>query len=363
MKKHLIFIVQSITVGLALAFVYLWSTGRISSIDDNAPSQIPETGHSYAKAVQTIAPAVVGIYVQSQAQIPNTGTNPGVSPRAPYVTRNYVGSGVVVSSDGHIVTNHHVTDNASRIYVTLWNNDLYEAKMVGSDKDTDLAVIKIEAQGLTTGHFADSEHSNTGDVVLAIGNPYGLNQSVSLGIISATGRKGLNISSYENFIQTDAAVNPGNSGGPLLNMLGEIVGINTFMIRDGENIGFSLPINYLKKTIEEYGKGEGRSGARCMSCSNMVFDTGKAQKYCPHCGTKLTLPAYEEDYEPVGISKTIEELSAFLGVKPEQTAKVVFYLARKADKEKTKVEKAPAKTEAKEEKVATEAAPAKEETK
>ncbi len=249
-KKHLFFIAQSALVGLAMAFVYLWMTDRIAI--NTTQNQPPETAarHSYAKAVQTIAPAVVGIYVQSHTQIPNN--NPGISPAAPYLTRNFVGSGVIVSSEGHIVTNHHVTDNASKIYVTLWNNELFEAQMVGSDKETDLAVIKINASQLTTAHFADSEHSNTGDVVLAIGNPYGLNQSVSLGIISATGRKGLNISSYENFIQTDAAINEGNSGGALINSLGEVVGISTasYIQMGAEGINFAIPSNTAKQIVD-----------------------------------------------------------------------------------------------------------------
>ncbi|WP_154222701.1 S1C family serine protease [Marinicella rhabdoformis] len=249
MKKHLIFVGQSVVIGLAVAFTYLWSTGRITSHTENSVNT-PATGQSYAKAVQTIAPAVVGIYVQSHTQIPNS--NPGISPAAPYVTRNFVGSGVIVSPDGHIVTNHHVTAGASKIYVTLWNNELFEAQMVGSDKETDLAVIKIDANNLTPAHFADSEYSNTGDVVLAIGNPYGLNQSVSLGIISATGRKGLNISSYENFIQTDAAINEGNSGGALVNSLGEVVGISTasYIQHGAEGINFAIPSNTTKQIVD-----------------------------------------------------------------------------------------------------------------
>lgn len=248
MKKHLIFVAQSVVIGLAVAFVYLWSTGRIASQAEN--NNTPASSMSYAKAVQTIAPAVVGIYVQSQTQIQNA--NPGISPAAPHVTRNFVGSGVIVSPDGHIVTNHHVTAGASRIYVTLWNNELFEAQMVGSDKETDLAVIKIDATDLTPANFADSEFSNTGDVVLAIGNPYGLNQSVSLGIISATGRKGLNISSYENFIQTDAAINEGNSGGALVNSLGNVVGISTasYIQRGAEGINFAIPSNTTKQIVD-----------------------------------------------------------------------------------------------------------------
>ena len=248
MKNHLIFVGQSVVVGLAAAFIYLWASGGIKTGNQNEQTQ--PAGHSYAKAVQTIAPAVVGIYVQSQTKIPNTSI--GISPRAPYVTQNFVGSGVIVSSDGHIVTNHHVTDGASRIYVTLWNNELLEGKIVGSDKETDLAVIKVQANDLTTAHFADSEFSNTGDVVLAIGNPYGLNQSVSLGIISATGRKGLNISSYENFIQTDAAINEGNSGGALVTSLGDVVGISTasYIQFGAEGINFAIPSNTAKQIVD-----------------------------------------------------------------------------------------------------------------
>lgn len=259
MKKHLIFLFQSVMAGLALAFIYLYATGHWKPAEQ--PIQTTQEPVSYAQAVQRIAPAVVSIYIQSSQLVPNT--TPGVSPTAPYRTRNYTGSGVVVTPDGHIVTNKHIIKDAVKIYASLWNNEIYEAYVIGRDEFTDLAVIKIQAEGLTTASFANSDALLIGDVVLAIGNPFGLNQSVSLGIVSATGRKGLDISRYENFIQTDAAINQGNSGGALVNALGELVGLGTatYSQQGAEGISFAIPANTVQQVVSSIvNYGEVRRG-------------------------------------------------------------------------------------------------------
>ncbi len=246
-------------MGLALAFIYLLASGNFH--DQPAQATQPTMVSSYASAVQRIAPAVVSIYIQSNQLVPNI--NPGVSPAAAFRRKNYMGSGVVVSSDGHIVTNKHIIKDAIRIYVSLWNNEIYEAHVIGRDDLTDLAIIKIEAADLDVAKFADSELLNTGDVVFAIGNPFGLNQSVSLGIVSATGRKGLDISPYENFIQTDAAINQGSSGGALVNTQGELVGLGTATYNQpgAEGISFAIPANTIQQIVESIiAHGEVRRG-------------------------------------------------------------------------------------------------------
>lgn len=252
MKEHLTFVLKSVILGLALGFLYLWFFG--SAVQTTQPSTSPA---SYASAINRITPSVVSIYIQSNELVPNPGV--GISPQPPYINKNYLGSGVIVSENGHIVTNRHVIDDAKRVVVSLWTNEQFEASFVGADDYTDLAVIKIDAQNLVPAQFTDSDLVNTGDVVLAVGNPYGLNQSASMGIISGTGRQGLNISTVENLLQTDAAINQGNSGGALINSLGEVVGISTASYNQigAEGINFAIPANTTKQVVQsviKYGK-------------------------------------------------------------------------------------------------------------
>ena len=154
------------------------------------------------------------------------------------------GSGVIITPNGHIVTNNHVVENASQITVTLYDSREYAGKVVGTDPKTDLAVIKIEAENLPTLKWAEYEKLQVGDLVLAVGSPFGLSSTVTLGIISALGRGNVGIADYEDFVQTDAAINPGNSGGALVNVNGDLIGINTAIFsRTGgsEGIGFAIP--------------------------------------------------------------------------------------------------------------------------
>ena len=168
----------------------------------------------------------------------------------PETTRNKVetslGSGVIFSPQGYILTNHHVIVNASEIQVMLHDGRSVSAQLVGSDPETDLAVLKISLQNLPSITIGDSQSVRVGDVVLAIGNPYGVGQTVTQGIISATGRNRVGLNTFENFIQTDAAINPGNSGGSLINPYGELIGINSAIFsRSGgsQGIGFAIPAN------------------------------------------------------------------------------------------------------------------------
>ncbi len=164
-----------------------------------------------------------------------------------------LGSGVIVTQDGYIITNNHVVEKASQINVLLGDGREFTAKLVGRDPKTDLAVIRIKAKGLPTTPWADSDKLQVGEWVLAIGNPFGLNQTVTTGIISAVGRANVGIADYEDFIQTDAPINPGNSGGALVNLQGELVGINTAIFsRSGGymGIGFAIPSNMAKVVME-----------------------------------------------------------------------------------------------------------------
>ena len=171
-----------------------------------------------------------------------------------------LGSGVIINSDkGYIVTNHHVVGKADKILVHLEDGREFEAKVVGSDADTDVAVIQVDARKLNALALGDSDALRVGDFVVAIGNPFGLGHTVTSGIVSALGRSGLNIEEYENFIQTDASINPGNSGGALVNLRGELIGINTAIIGRAGNvgIGFAIPVNMVKDLVNqivEYGE-------------------------------------------------------------------------------------------------------------
>lgn len=175
--------------------------------------------------------------------------------------RQSLGSGVVVDAEhGYILTNHHVIKNADEITVTFRDGRHFDAKVVGSDPEVDLAVLQIEADHLTAVPIGDSDRLEVGDFVVAIGNPFGLGQTVTLGIVSALGRSGLGIEGYENFIQTDASINPGNSGGALVNLDGELVGINTAIVAPGGGnvgIGFAIPSNMaaeIMKQLIEFGE-------------------------------------------------------------------------------------------------------------
>jgi serine protease Do len=183
----------------------------------------------------------------------------GPIPRGPQRQRS-LGSGFIIDGDGSIITNNHVVENAQKIVVKLADEQEYEAKVIGRDPKTDIAIIKIEAKTkLTAAHLGDSDGLEVGEWVMAIGNPFGLDSTVTSGIVSAKGRH-IGQGPYDNFIQTDASINPGNSGGPLINLRGEVIGINTAIFsRTGGNIGigFAIPVNLVKELLPQLrGKGK-----------------------------------------------------------------------------------------------------------
>ncbi|MEC4889642.1 MAG: Do family serine endopeptidase [Nitrospira sp.] len=162
------------------------------------------------------------------------------------------GSGLIVDSDGHIVTNNHVVGDATEVEVRLSDKTKLIAQVIGKDPDTDLALLKVTAdRPLPSARFGDSSTVRVGQWVLAVGNPFGLDRTVTLGVVSGIGRENINLSRYENFIQTDASINPGNSGGPLFNLRGEVIGINTAIINFAQGIGFAIPSNMAKQVIQQ----------------------------------------------------------------------------------------------------------------
>jgi len=228
---------------------------------------LPQATGEYEQAVIAAAaramPAVVNVSFQRTVQMPASPFmmdpffrrffGPGF-PGVPEKRREGgIGSGVIVSPDGYILTNNHVVAGADRVKVLLADRRSFDAKIIGTDPKTDVALIKIEAADLPTLPFGDSDRIEIGQSVLAIGNPLGLNQTVTLGIISAKGRARVGIADYEDFIQTDAAINPGNSGGALTDLRGELVGINTAIASQSggnEGVGFAIPSNMAKMVMD-----------------------------------------------------------------------------------------------------------------
>ena len=268
------FLSQAIVLGLAAAFVlvYLWPgliewTTPVAIQSTNSALARPATSgpYSYAQAVAKAAPAVVNINtakivtVRPQPYFDDPffrqffgGGNNMITPRKQ--VENSLGSGVILSTQGYILTNHHVINGADKIQVSLQDGRMAQAKLVGSDPDTDVAILKIDLKNLPVIALGRSEDIHVGDVVLAIGNPFGVGQTVTMGIVSATGRNKLGINTFENFIQTDAAINPGNSGGALIDAEGNLIGINTAIFsKSGGNqgIGFAIPTSLAEGVMQE----------------------------------------------------------------------------------------------------------------
>ena len=166
-----------------------------------------------------------------------------------------LGSGVIIDKSGLILTNNHVIKDADEITVKFSNNQELKGKVVGVDPKTDLAVIRVSAkEDLPVAALGDSDGLRVGEWAIAIGNPFGLDHTLTVGVVSATGRSEVGIAAYENFIQTDASINPGNSGGPLLNIRGEVIGINTAIVATGQGIGFAIPVNMVRKVVDDLVK-------------------------------------------------------------------------------------------------------------
>ncbi|MDX1402255.1 MAG: trypsin-like peptidase domain-containing protein, partial [Kiloniellales bacterium] len=253
------------------------------------PALDPERGvMTMAPLLEMTTPAVVNISVRSQVQGQENPlfrdpffrrffNLPDQQPRREAVS---AGSGVIVdAAKGHVLTNHHVIDNADEITVTLKDRRSFKAELVGSDPDTDIALLKIDTGDLSELPLGDSEDLMVGDIVFAIGNPFGLGQTVTTGIVSALGR-GIGMQGYEDFIQTDAPINPGNSGGALVNSKGELVGINTAIIAPGGGnvgIGFAVPTNMARAVMQQLlDHGEVRRGRIGVHIQDVTPDLAEA---------------------------------------------------------------------------------------
>lgn len=217
----------------------------------DVPADILATQKAFSQIAKKVTPCVVNVSTVSKkmAVQPFFQMSPLFEDffgGPQYRQNKSLGSGFIISKDGYIVTNEHVVRDAESIQVKLSNDKVYDAKVVGSDQKTDIAVIKISASGLPVAVLGDSDKLEVGQWAVAIGNPFGLDRTMTVGVISATGRSNVGIETYENFIQTDASINPGNSGGPLLNVYGEVIGINTAIVAAGQGIGFAIPVAMAK---------------------------------------------------------------------------------------------------------------------
>lgn len=257
-----------------------------------------------APLLDQITPAVVNISVESRqtAEMNPLFSDPFFrrffdmppAPQAPAPRRQMsAGSGVIVNAEkGYVLTNHHVIDNGDRIIITLKDRRRYDAELVGSDPGTDIALLQIDAENLTALELGDSDRLKVGDYVLAIGNPFGLGQTVTSGIVSALGRSGLSVDGYEDFIQTDASINPGNSGGALTSFDGRLVGINTAIIApSGGNvgIGFAVPANMARAVMEQLIEyGEVRRGRLGVVIQDFTPDLAEALDIGTGTGAVIT---------------------------------------------------------------------------
>ena len=272
MRKHWLLFTQTVTIALALLFIVqtlkpellpVAAHSGVVTLLESAPLSSDGKVAGLSAAAQKAMPSVVNIYTTTAIKTP---INPFMDdPRFRFFfgdqgendpqNSSSLGSGVIVSPEGYILTNHHVVESADEIEVALADGRTARAHVIGSDPETDLAVIKIELPGkLPSITFGHPERAHVGDLVLAIGNPFGVGQTVTMGIVSALKRDHLGLSTFESFIQTDAAINPGNSGGALVDINGNLIGINSAIYSPNGGslgIGFAIPASTAKKTMEQ----------------------------------------------------------------------------------------------------------------
>jgi serine protease Do len=210
-----------------------------------------QLGMAFSQVAERVSPSVVSIQVEVSRPQASFGFGFPFGPSPDRGIQKGGGSGVVLSADGGILTNNHVVENATRITVALQDGRHFPAKVVGVDPATDLAVLHIDAKGLTAARFGDSDAAQVGQWMVAIGSPFGLDYSVTTGVLSAKGRGGFGANDVEDYLQTDASINPGNSGGPLVNLQGEVLGINTMIIGHASGIGFAIPSNLARRVSSE----------------------------------------------------------------------------------------------------------------
>lgn len=296
--RRLRFIFVSVTTGLALAFLLVLFNPQLL-----LPLQNGNAGPaSYAGAAAKASPAVVYVFASKLSlegpPQPFDSSQPGLEQPFPRVRREHsLGSGVMISPDGLLLTNNHVIQGADEINIVLADGRQLPAGIIGTDAETDLALLRVDGHDLPTADIGRSQELRVGDVVLAIGNPLGVGQAVSMGIVSATGRSQLGITTYENFIQTDAAINPGNSGGALVNSKGELVGINTAIISKSggsQGIGFAIPTQLAMAVMEDI-RQHGRVIRGWIGVSGQDLTPALAESLGLHTATGVIIAGVQRD--------------------------------------------------------------------
>jgi serine protease Do len=271
MKNKIVIGISVLLVGFLLGGVSFYLLGKITGqqngyipLSPHVPGQIAESSRAFSEIASSLSPSVVNISTtkvmkRELAPFLDDPFSEFFSPFRDFKMpkkwkEQSLGSGVIVSPGGYIITNNHVVEQGDEIRVTLFDKRSFKAKVIGVDNKTDVAIVKIDADNLYAVQWGDSDKLQVGEFVLAIGNPYGLSHTVTMGIISAVGRANVGIADYEDFIQTDAAINPGNSGGPLVNTKGELIGINTAIFSKSggyQGIGFAVPSNMARLVMNQ----------------------------------------------------------------------------------------------------------------
>lgn len=330
-KSHELLGIGVLVVGIAVSAVRAakGGTSEVAPVPDDVVKSLKDQSRAFAAIEKATSPAVVSIRVENSAspssgiiRVPFEGKSDpfnedflrrffrGNVPRQfqfrqfgheqqPQTQRHVVsgqGSGFIVSSDGTVITNHHVISDADRVVVRLNNDRELTATIVGSDPHTDVAVLHVDAEGLPTMQWGDSDKLQVGEWVLASGAPFGLTHTLTAGIISATGRSSVGIADYEDFIQTDAAINPGNSGGPLLNLNGQVVGMNTAIFTSSGGymgVGFAIPVNM----VHQVSKQIIAHGSVTRSYLGVLIQP-LTQKLAESFGISKTLGALIESVQP-----------------------------------------------------------------
>ncbi len=295
----------TLALSLVTAGVLTPATGAVGQLFGN--TEMP----TLAPLIEEVGPAVVNISVSGSVAVRNPLAQDPFFRRflPPDGRREFesTGSGVIVdAAEGYILTNHHVVENADKITITLIDNRSLEASVVGSDAGSDIAVLRVDPDGLTEMRLGDSERVRVGDFVLAIGNPFGLRHTVTSGIVSGLGRTGINPEGYEDFIQTDASINPGNSGGALVNLNGELVGINSAILSGtGSNIGigFAIPINMARSVMEQIiAFGSIRRGLLGVGIAAVTPEIAEAYSLESASGALITLVTDNSAAEKAGLA-------------------------------------------------------------
>ncbi|HTX54149.1 MAG TPA: DegQ family serine endoprotease [Candidatus Baltobacteraceae bacterium] len=304
----------------------------------NAHSLLQSIQNEFVQVAESVKPSVVNISTtqrpkpregrEGQPQRPQMPGLPRGGPwdefferffggeQQPQRERHSLGSGVIVDKRGYILTNNHVVEQADEIEVRLGDKRKFKATVVGRDPKTDLAVIKVDAQGdLPTAKLGDSSKLRQAEWVMAIGNPFGLDQTVTVGVVSAVGRTGMGITMYEDFIQTDASINPGNSGGPLINLNGEVVGINTAISATGHGIGFAIPVNMAREISDRLiAQGKVVRGWLGIGIQDLSEDLASQFGVPPDSGVLVGNVMKDSPAEKAGM-KTGDIIQEFKGVK------------------------------------------------